>query len=93
MKIVEIVEKVYPISSAIKNAYIDFSKMDCSVVAIKTDQKINGEPVVGYGFHSNGRYAVSELLKKRFIPRVLEAKSELILNDEGNNFSPEKFGT
>ena len=39
MKIVEIVEKVYPISSAIKNAYIDFSKMDCSVVAIKTDQK------------------------------------------------------
>ena len=91
MKIVEIVEKVYPISSAIKNAYIDFSKMDCSVVAIKTDQKINGEPVVGYGFHSNGRYAVSELLKKRFIPRVLEAKSELILNDEGTNFSPEKI--
>ena len=91
MKIVEIVEKVYPISSAIKNAYIDFSKMDCSVVAIKTDQKINGEPVVGYGFHSNGRYAVSELLKKRFIPRVLEAKTELILNDEGTNFSPEKI--
>ncbi len=67
MKITEVVEQVVPISSAIKNAYIDFSKMDCSVVAIKTDQKINGEQVVGYGFHSNGRYAVSELLKKEFI--------------------------
>jgi L-alanine-DL-glutamate epimerase-like enolase superfamily enzyme len=91
MKITEIVEQIVPISSAIKNAYIDFSKMDCSVVAIKTDQKINGEQVVGYGFHSNGRYAVSELLKKRFIPRIQEAKSKDILNDEGTNFSPEKI--
>ena len=91
MKITEVIEQVVPISSAIKNAYIDFSKMDCSVVAIKTDQKINGEQVVGYGFHSNGRYAVSELLKKRFIPRIQEAKSKEILNDEGTNFSPEKI--
>ena len=75
MKIVEIVEKIYPISSAIKNAYIDFSKMDCSVVAIKTDQKINGEPVVGYGFHSNGRYAVSELLKKKIYSKSVRGKA------------------
>ena len=66
MKIVDIQEKTFSISSDIKNAYISFAKMDCSVVAIKTDVKINGENVVGYGFHSNGRYAVSELLTKRF---------------------------
>ncbi|MDC1250574.1 mandelate racemase/muconate lactonizing enzyme family protein [Pelagibacteraceae bacterium] len=91
MKIIDIQEKTFSISSDIKNAYINFAKMDCSVVAIKTDIKINGENVVGYGFHSNGRYAVSELLTKRFIPRLNETNEKDLLNDEGNNFSPEKI--
>ena len=52
MKIIDIQEKIVPISSEVKNAYISFAKMDCSVVAIKTDVKIDGENVVGYGFHS-----------------------------------------
>ena len=50
--------------------------MDCSVVAIKTDVKIDGKNVVGYGFRSNGRYSVSELLKKRFLPRIKEAEEK-----------------
>ena len=91
MKIIEIQEKTFPINSDIKNAYISFAKMDCSVVAIKTDVKINGENIIGYGFHSNGRYAVSELLKKRFIPRLKEADSKSLINDAGDNFSPEKI--
>ena len=91
MKIIEIQEKTFPINSDIKNAYISFAKMDCSVVAIKTDVKINGENIIGYGFHSNGRYAVSELLKKRFIPRLKEAGSKSLINDKGDNFSPEKI--
>ena len=45
-----IFKKEHAISSDIKNAYISFAKMDCSVVAIKTDVKIDGENVVGYGF-------------------------------------------
>jgi L-alanine-DL-glutamate epimerase-like enolase superfamily enzyme len=91
MKIIDIQEKTFSISSDIKNAYISFAKMDCSVVAVKTDVKINDENVVGYGFHSNGRYAVSELLTKRFIPRLNETNEKDLLNDEGNNFSPEKI--
>ena len=91
MKIIDIQEKTFPISSDIKNAYISFAKMDCSVVAIKTDVKINGENIIGYGFHSNGRYAVGELLKKRFIPRLKEASSKSLINDGGDNFSPEKI--
>ena len=91
MKIIEIQEKTVPISSEIQNAYIDFKKMDCSVVAIKTDVKKDGKFVTGYGFHSNGRYAVSELLTKRFIPRLKETKEENVLNNEGDNFSPEKI--
>ena len=91
MKIINIQEKIAPINSEIKNAYISFAKMDCSVVAITTDVKIDGENIVGYGFHSNGRYAVSELLTKRFIPRIKQAEEKDLLNDEGNNFSPEKI--
>ena len=91
MKIINIQEKIAPINSEIKNAYISFAKMDCSVVAITTDVKIDGENIVGYGFHSNGRYAVSELLTKRFIPRIKEAEEKDLLNNEGINFSPEKI--
>ena len=91
MKIIEIQEKTVPISSEIQNAYINFKKMDCSVVAIKTDIKKDGKFITGYGFHSNGRYAVSELLTKRFIPRLKESKKEDVLNSEGDNFSPEKI--
>ena len=91
MKIINIQEKIAPINSEIQNAYISFAKMDCSVVAITTDVKIDGENIVGYGFHSNGRYAVSELLTKRFIPRIKEAEEKDLINDEGNNFSPEKI--
>ena len=84
MKIINIQEKIAPINSEIKNAYISFAKMDCSVVAITTDVKIDGENIVGYGFHSNGRYAVSELLTKRFIPRILIRR---------NNFEVTKLDT
>lgn len=88
MKIVDIREMAVPISSNIRNAYIDFSKMTASVVAIISDVIRNGKPVVGYGFHSNGRYAPSGLLRERFIPRLLEAKPDDILNEDESNFDP-----
>jgi hypothetical protein len=56
MRIVDIREKTLPISSPIRNAYIDFSKMTLSLVAVVTDVIRDGKPVVGYGFNSNGRY-------------------------------------
>lgn len=91
MNIVDVVERAVPISSNIANAFIDFSKMNASIVAVKTDVIRNGKPVVGYGFNSNGRYAPSGILRERFIPRLLEAKSEDILNESGTNFSPKKI--
>ncbi|ASN06404.1 mandelate racemase/muconate lactonizing enzyme family protein [Virgibacillus necropolis] len=91
MKIVSIKEKAVPISSNISNAFIDFSKMNASIVAVETDVVRNGKHVVGYGFNSNGRYAPSGLLKERFIPRLLEASPEEIVNDTGTNLSPEKI--
>jgi len=91
MKITAIHETVAPISSDIRNAYIDFSKMTASVVAVVTDIKRNGKRVVGYGFNSNGRYAQSGLLRERFIPRIMGAEAKSLLNDAGDNLDPHRI--
>ncbi|HJV86233.1 MAG TPA: mandelate racemase/muconate lactonizing enzyme family protein [Noviherbaspirillum sp.] len=91
MKIVEIREKTIPISSPIRNAYIDFSKMTLSLVAVITDVICDGKPVVGYGFNSNGRYGQGSLMRERFIPRILAANPESLVNDEGTNLDPHKI--
>ncbi|MBM3643202.1 MAG: mandelate racemase [Alphaproteobacteria bacterium] len=83
MRIVAIHEIVAPIRSAIANAYIDFSQMTASVVAVVTDRVVEGKPVVGYGFNSNGRYAQSGLLRERFIPRLRDADPQSLLGAEG----------
>ena len=90
MKIVDIREATKPIQSQIRNAYIDFSKMTLSLVAVITDVVQNGRPVVGYGFNSNGRYGQGALIQERFRPRVLEAKPESLLDESGNNLDPAK---
>lgn len=91
MKITAIHETIAPISSDIRNAYIDFSKMTASVVAVVTDVKRNGKRVVGYGFNSNGRYAQSGLLRERFIPRIMGADPKSLLNDAGDNLDPHRI--
>ena len=47
MRIVDVVEITKPIASPIRNAYIDFSKMTASLVAVVTDVMRNGRRVVG----------------------------------------------
>jgi D(-)-tartrate dehydratase len=89
MRIVEIREKTAPISSAMANAYIDFSRMTCSLVAVVTDVRRDGRTVVGYGFNSNGRYGQGGLIRERFIPRLLEADPKSLLNDAGDNLDPD----
>jgi len=91
MQITDIREARVSIASDIANAYIDFSKMDVSVVAIHTDVIRNGEPVVGYGFNSNGRYAQSGLLSERFIPRLRDAAASAVVDDSGENLDPFKI--
>ena len=90
MKIAEIRQGIAPISSDIRNAYIDFSKMTVSVVAIVSDVVRDGEPLTGYGFNSNGRYAQRGILEERIIPRLLEAPDAALLDDNGENFDPVK---
>jgi L-alanine-DL-glutamate epimerase-like enolase superfamily enzyme len=90
MRIVDIRQRTVSIASQIRNAYIDFSKMTVSVVALVTDVIREGSPVVGYGFSSNGRYAASGLLNERFIPRLKEAPPGHLLNASGDNFDPQQ---
>lgn len=65
--------------------------MTASVVAISTDVVRDGHPVVGYGFNSNGRYGAGGLLRERFIPRLLKAAPEAILDASLDNIDPEKI--
>jgi L-alanine-DL-glutamate epimerase-like enolase superfamily enzyme len=88
VRIVDIRETVVPIQSQIRNAFIDFSQMTVSVLALITDVVRDGKPVVGFGFNSNGRYAPSGLLRDRFIPRLKAADSRALLNDAGDNLDP-----
>lgn len=88
MRIVDIREKTVSIASPIANAYIDFSKMTCSVVAVITDVIRDGKPVIGYGFNSNGRYGQGALMRDRFLARVLEADPETLIDQENDNLDP-----
>lgn len=91
MRILDVVEITKPIASPIRNAYIDFSKMTTSLVAVVTDVEIQGRRVVGYGFNSNGRYGQGGLIRERFRNRILDADPESLLNAEGDNLDPHKI--
>ncbi len=90
MRILDVVEITKPIASPIRNAYIDFSKMTTSLVAVVTDVEVDGRRVVGYGFNSNGRYGQGGLIRERFRDRILEADPESLLNAKDNNLDPHK---
>ena len=90
MKIKAIHHKAVPIKSKIRNAAIDFSQMTVSAVAIETDVMRGSNPVIGYGFSSNGRYAQDGILNERMIPRLLAAKPKELLDESGENINPFK---
>ena len=81
MRIIAVRHVVAPIKSAIANAYIDFSAMTASVVAIEAEHR--GKRLVGFGFNSNGRYAQPGLLAERFIPRLTGARPDELLDGSG----------
>jgi L-alanine-DL-glutamate epimerase-like enolase superfamily enzyme len=91
MRIVDICEVTKPIASPIRNAYIDFSKMTASLVAVVTDVVRDGRRVVGYGFNSNGRYGQGGLIRERFRDRILEADPASLINEAGDNLDGHKI--
>src|SRR3954454_9416804 len=88
VRIVDVCEVTKPISSPIRNAYIDFSKMTASLVAVVTDVVRDGRRGVGYGFTSNGRYGQAGLIRERFANRVLEPDPASLLDETGETLDP-----
>src|SRR4051795_10412611 len=90
VRILDVREITRPISSPIRNAYIDFTKMTTSLVAVVTDVVRDGRKVVGYGFNSNGRYGQGGLIRERFAGRLTEADPKTLLDATGDNLDPDK---
>src|SRR5258705_11101435 len=88
---VDVREVTKPISSPIRNAYIDFTKMTTSLVAVVSDVERDGKRVGGYGFNSNGRYGQGGLVRERFAPRLIKADPKTLLDEDGDNLDPDKI--
>lgn len=91
MRIVDIRETAIPLKSNLANSSFDFREMTTSVVAVITDVLREGKPVVGFAFNSTGRYACGAQMRARFIPRILNAAPDSLLDATGENFDPAKI--
>lgn len=90
MRIVDIREIAIPLNSRLRNSSFDFTEMTTSVVAVVTDVVRDGRPVCGFAFNSTGRYACGAAMRARFIPRILAAPPETLLDGAGL-LDPEKI--
>jgi L-alanine-DL-glutamate epimerase-like enolase superfamily enzyme len=88
MRIVDLRVADFPLKSEMSNAVIDFSQMTVSVVALITDVVRDGEPVVGYAYNTNGRYGAGGLMRERFIPRILAADPDSLMDRTRDNIDP-----
>ncbi len=88
MRILDIRERTVAVPSPRRNAAVGFDEMTASAVALVTDARRDGRPVIGYGFSSIGRYGHGGLLRERFIPRLLAAEPESLLDETGRNLDP-----
>ncbi|MBI3702722.1 MAG: mandelate racemase [Rhizobiales bacterium] len=91
MRIVDIRETAIPLKSKLANSSFDFNEMTTSVVAAITDVVRNGKPVCGFAFNSTGRYACGAQMRARFIPRIIAADPDTLLNERGDNLDPAKI--
>lgn len=90
MRIVDIRETAIPLKSNLRNSGFDFSEMTTSVVAVITDVVHDGKTVAGFAFNSTGRYACGAQMRDRFIPRIMKAAPDSLLDASGNNIDPAK---
>ena len=86
MRIVETRERTVCLQGEIANAVVSFADHTVSLVALVSDQVRNGQPIVGFGFNSIGRYGQSGILCERMFPRVHAADRDSLLSDDGHGF-------
>jgi L-alanine-DL-glutamate epimerase-like enolase superfamily enzyme len=83
VKIKEIRELSIPLEGQISNAVVNFSEHTVSLVAVVTDVMRDGQPLIGFGFNSIGRFAQSGILRERVVPRILSTPVDRILGPTG----------
>jgi L-alanine-DL-glutamate epimerase-like enolase superfamily enzyme len=83
MRIVAVRERTIALSSSARNAGIGFDTMTASVIAVHTDARKNGQPLVGLAFDSIGRYGHGGLLRERFLPRLIAADPDDYADENG----------
>jgi len=87
MRFVRFHERAVPISRY-ADPSIPSGGLTTSIVALTTDVTREGNPVVGYGFSSIGRFAQSGLIRERFAPRLMNATDGELANANGTNLDP-----
>lgn len=90
MRVTSILETAVPLEGNVSNSLVNFSEHTVTLVAVVSDVVRNGKPVTGFAFNSIGRYAQSGLLRERFIPRLMAAQPQSLLNVSGSVFDAEK---
>lgn len=83
MKIIDFKELTVPLKGNVRNSLVNFSDHTVSLVALISDQKRDGQPVIGFGFNSIGRFGQSGILKERMFPRLKDAPPSSLVSDAG----------
>ena len=87
MRIVDIRERTLAISRY-ADPTLPSGGLTTSIIALVTDVVRGGQPIVGYGFASFGRFGQGGLIRERFAPRIRNAKPSVLLTEDGMNFDP-----
>jgi|TARA_B100000315_G_scaffold167811_1_gene156317 L-alanine-DL-glutamate epimerase-like enolase superfamily enzyme len=86
VRILEIRERTVPLAGNVANAVVNFSEHTVSLVALISDQTVDGRTLVGFGFNSIGRFGQAGILRERMIPRVLAADPSTLLASDHRTF-------
>ncbi len=81
MKILDIKENAIKLNLSLSNSMFSFKEMTTSIVKVNIDDGKNLH--TGYAFNSTGRYACGDQMRNRFIPRLLSAGDNVLLDDDG----------
>jgi L-alanine-DL-glutamate epimerase-like enolase superfamily enzyme len=87
MRIIDIRERTVPISRY-ADPEMPSGGLNTTVVAIITDIRHDGTPIVGFGFSSIGRFGQGGLIHERFAPRLLAAREDDLATESGDNIDP-----
>jgi D(-)-tartrate dehydratase len=89
MRVLDVRERTVAISRYADSA-LPSGGLNTTMVAVVTDVRHNGTPIVGFGFSSIGRFGQSGLIRERFAPRLLAAREADLVMAARDNIDPSR---